>query len=535
MNDLDRECGAAFADSTRFAEALGMKKILAAHEQEIAAATDVKVTSPEPVAGPEPEPTMSPSTIWQLDPVWHRLMITNEEAARQNRKSLQCKEFPRSDLGNGQRFALRFGRDARYCHMFKSWFIWDGRRWARDKSGLIYELGKDVALRLGDEAPLYEFDTERQAAFKWAAGSQSKSAIENLVALARSSLPISPDELDRDPHLFSTMNGTLNIQTMEFREHQQRDLITKLAGVEFYPDASCPQWVDHLNLVFSGDAEFISGFQEMCGYSLIYGNPEQLMFILYGTGKNGKSVTLETLAHVWGEYAVNVAPESLMKHKNNDQPRGDIARIAGARLVTSSEGEDGARLAESIIKMITGGDRVTVRRLYEEEFEFVPAGKVWLSTNHKPVIFGTDLAIWRRLWLVPFNVTIPAERRDTHILEKLAHEGPGILNWCLVGLKRYLANGKLPQPTRIMEASATYRDESDLLGEFVADRCVMQGEIERRSLLAEYKNWCNDVNEKAVSSKRFATLLRDRGVSERKDHGTRTWVGISLAGQVKFS
>lgn len=541
--NLDRECGAAFTDPGRFGEALMLKKILAEREQEICEA-EVKPaeSKPEPGAAPEPVAVTAQGTkgapaanIWQFDPVHHRLVLSEVEVDRQNRKSLQCKEFSRSDLGNAQRFSLRFGRDTRYCYSFNTWYIWDGRRWGRDNSGLISEFGKDVVFRLGDEAPLYEFDFERAAAFKWAASSQSKSAIENLVALSRSSLPISPDELDRDPHLFSTTNGTLNLSTMEFREHRQQDFITKLAGVEYDHQADCPLWQDHLQLVFNNDIEFIKGFQEICGYSLIHGNPEQLMFILHGTGKNGKSVTLETLAHVWGEYAVNIAPESLMKRRNNDGPRGDIARIAGARLITSSEGEDGARLSESIVKMLTGGDRVTVRNLYEREFEFTPAGKIWLSTNHKPVILGTDIAIWRRLWLIPFTVTITDEKRDAHIVEKLTREGSGILNWCLVGLNRYLANGKLPQPARITEASETYRDESDILGEFITDRCTMQGEVPRRSLLAEYKAWCIDVNEKPVSSRRFAALLRDRGVTERKTNGTRNWVGIGLAGQVKFS
>ena len=496
--------------------------------------TAIPVAQEPPRVHPSPLPA-TPANIWQFDPVHHRLVFTASEKGRQDRKSLQCKEFPRSDLGNTQRFTLRFKRDVRYSFPFKSWFIWDGTRWQQDNQGLVYEIGKEAVFRLGDEAPLYDSEAERTAAFKWAATSQSKSAIENLVALSRSSLPISPDELDRDPYLFNTVNGTLNLKSMEFTGHRQEDYITKMAGGVYVPEANCPLWQDHLRLVFNNDDEFITGFQEMCGYSLIAGNPEQIMFILHGTGKNGKSVTLETLSRVWGEYAVNIAPESLMQRRNNEAPRGDIARIAGGRLITSSEGEDGARLAESIIKMLTGGDRVTVRRLYEKEFEFIPTGKIWLSTNHKPVIFGTDVAIWRRLWLVPFNVTIPEERRDTHILEKLALESPGILNWCLEGLGRYFTKGKLLKPARIAEASETYRDESDLLGEFLADRCIMQGEADRRALLADYKAWCNDVNEKPVSSKRFASLLRDRGVSERKEHGNRIWVGISLVGQVKFT
>jgi len=494
---------------------------------------ETPVEMPEPEAVPEP-PAEKPTAFWQLDPIYHRLILPEYEERRQSTKSLQCKEFPRSDLGNAQRLTLRFGRDLRYCYPFSTWFIWDGVRWARDEQGIIQEFGKETVLRLGDEAPMLALDTERTAAFKWAALSQNKAKIDNLIALSCSSIPISPEEMDTSPYLFNCKNGTLDLKTMEFRKHRQVDFITKLAGVEYNPSSECPLWLIHLKLVFNDDDEgtFITGFQEICGYSLIAGNPEQLMFILYGTGKNGKSVTLETLAKIWGDYAVNIAPETLMQRRNNEAPRGDIARIAGARLVTSSEGEDGARLAEAIVKQLTGGDRVTVRRLYEREFEFTPTGKIWMSTNHKPVILGTDYAIWRRIWLIPFNISIPDDKRDQNIKEKLAREGPGILNWCLAGLTRYFACGTLPQPARITEASQVYRDESDLLGDFITSRCTLQGEIKRGDLLAEYRNWCNLANEKAVSSRRLASLLRDRGIAERMTMGTRYWVGISLSGQM---
>ena len=494
---------------------------------------EAPVETPEPEAFSEP-PAEKPTAFWQLDPIYHRLILPEYEEGRQSTKNLQCKEFPRSDLGNAQRLTLRFGRDLRYCYPFSTWFIWDSVRWARDEQGIIQEFGKETVLRLGDEAPMLALDSERTAAFKWAALSQNKAKIDNLIALSRSSIPITPAEMDTSPYLFNCKNGTLDLKTMEFRKHRQQDFITKLAGVEYNPSSECPLWLNHLKLVFNDDdaGTFITGFQEICGYSLIAGNPEQLMFILYGTGKNGKSVTLETLAKIWGDYAVNIAPETLMQRRNNEAPRGDIARIAGARLVTSSEGEDGARLEEAIVKQLTGGDRVTVRRLYEQEFEFTPTGKIWMSTNHKPVILGTDYAIWRRIWLIPFNISIPDDKRDQNIKEKLAREGSGILNWCLAGLARYFACGTLPQPVRITEASQVYRDESDLLGDFIASRCTLQGEIKRGDLLAEYRNWCNLANEKAVSSRRLASLLRDRGIAERMTMGTRYWVGISLSGQM---
>ena len=185
--------------------------------------TAIPVAQEPPPVHPSPLPA-TPANIWQFDPVHHRLVFTASEKGRQDRKSLQCKEFPRSDLGNSQRFTLRFKRDVRYSFPFKSWFIWDGTRWQQDNQGLVYEIGKEAVFRLGDEAPLYDSEAERTAAFKWAASSQSKSAIENLVALSRSSLPISPDELDRDPYLFNTVNGTLNLKSMEFTGHRARRL-----------------------------------------------------------------------------------------------------------------------------------------------------------------------------------------------------------------------------------------------------------------------------------------------------------------------
>ena len=196
-------------------------------------------------------------------------------------------------------------------------------------------------------------------------------------------------------------------------------------------------------------------------------------------------------------------------------------------MVTASEGEDSARLAEALVKQLTGGDPVTVRRLYESEFEFVPTGKIWLSTNHKPTVIGPNLAIWRRIWLLPFSVTIPEEKRDSHIVDKLLAEASGILNWMLAGLKRYYENGnRLLKPELVASATETYRQESDLLNEFLTDRCTFTGEVSKASLRSEYQNWCHLQNEKPVSNKRFNSSLRDRGIGERESGGVRYWTGL---------
>jgi putative DNA primase/helicase len=378
----------------------------------------ITTPAPEPLeTKPESSPEHIPSWGW-IDLTHHTLMLRENIETKQKRQDPICRDYTRTDLGNSQRLVRRYGAVLRYCHAFSSWFFWDGRRWSRDDQGFVIELAKDTANRIADEAAISD-GQDREGLYKWCGTSQARARIDNLISLAESSLPISPADMDKPPHLLNVRNGTLDLSSFILQDHRQGDMLTKMANVEYKPDTDCPQWREHLQLIFDGDVELIAGFQMMCGYSLLANNPEQVLFILYGTGKNGKTVTLDVLSSIFGDYAVNIASESLMARKNSDSPRGDIARTAGGRLITASEGEDGARLAESLVKQLTGGDRVTVRRLYESEFEFIPTGKIWLSTNHKPIVTGTDSAIWRRIWLVPFMVTISEERRDHFIVERL--------------------------------------------------------------------------------------------------------------------
>lgn len=419
---------------------------------------------------------------------------------------------------------------AQYCHAYRSWFIWDGKRWCKDQTGKAVELAKDVILRIGDEAVSLEFMRDSAQLFKWAAASQARPRIDAALYLAQSVLSIEPRDLDARSYLLNLPNGTLNLKTCELQDHQKKDYLTRMAGVEFKPGEVCPEWLKHLDLIFNGDQELIDAFQQVCGYTLLQDNPEQVMFILYGSGKNGKSKTIEVLSHLLGEYAINIAAESLMSKRFNDGPRSDIARISNARLVSASEGESGARLAESLVKALTGGDTVTVRRLYENEIEFKPTAKIWYATNHRPVIQGTDDAIWRRIWLIPFTFPIPEDRRDPDIVAKLLKEGSGILNWALVGLQKYRKAGRLVQPEKVKVATEEYRQDSDILKEFIESWCVMKGEIKRSDLYHAYSDWCEANHEKAVGSKKFATMIRERGVTERSTMGERLWVGISSRG-----
>jgi putative DNA primase/helicase len=368
--------------------------------------------------------------------------------------------------------------------------------------------------------------------YRWAASSQARPRIDASLYLAQSVIAIEPRELDARGNLLNLPNGTLNLTTIELQPHNKDDFLTKIAGVEYQPGAKCPLWLQHLELIFNGDRELIDAFQQVVGYTLQQENPEQVLFILYGSGKNGKSKTIEVLSHILGEYAINIAAETLMKKKLNDNgPRGDIARISNARFVSASEGEAGQPLAEGVVKQLTGDDIITVRRLYEAEIEFRPTAKIFLATNHRPTIKGTDEGIWRRIWLIPFTTPIPEERRDPDIAAKLLLEASGILNWALDGLRKYREIGRLIQPEKVKVATEEYRQDSDILKEFLEGWCQMSGEIKRSDLYHAYSDWCEANHEKPVGAKRFAGMIRERGVGDRSDlKGARYWTGISSKG-----
>jgi len=439
------------------------------------------------------------------------------------------QEFSCTDDGNGDRLVAQYRDSIRYCATFDAWFLWSGSRWERDETCRMLALAKRVARTIHIEASATT-DDRREKVGKWALSSGMLSRLKAMIQCACPAVAVTPDEFDARPELLNCRNGTLDLDTLTFREARREDLLTKCCGVNYDPAATCPTWLAHLDLVFGGDAAYIRGFQELCGYSLLQYNPEQIMAILYGMGKNGKSVTIGALARVWGDYAVNIAAESLMVRRG-DGPRSDLARLHGARLVTASEGESGAYLAESVVKQLTGDDAITVRRLYENEFEFRPGAKVFLATNHEPRIRGTDEGIWRRLWLLPFTVTIPEDKRDPGILDKLEAEGSGILNWCLEGLRRYQANGcRLAPPAKVLAATARFRSESDMVGRFLAQEMKVEpiGTIERTVLYKIYLKWCEDEGERPVSNRAVIKYLRERGFGERKLGGAVCWTGIRI-------
>ena len=341
--------------------------------------------------------------------------------------------------------------------------------------------------------------------------SRSHNSKINMIKESEHKVPILPSQMDTDIRLFNTPRGIINLKNGKIFPHNSKEYITKINYVEYTENAKCPEWIKFLNSIFNNDQELIKYIQKAIGYSLTGSTKEQCMFILYGNGRNGKTTFINVINEIMGEYAINIQPETIMVRNNNGGANSDIARLKGARFVTSVEPNKGMRLNEGLVKQLTGDDRVTARRLYEDEFEFKPEFKLWLSTNHKPIISGTDLGIWRRLHLIPFTVEIPDDKIDKNLKSKLKKELTGILRWAIEGCLLWQKE-ELGIPAVVKQATKEYRNEMDVISAFV-EECIEvnnSSKVGASELYEVYKKWASDNNEYEMSSRKFGIEMTKR-------------------------
>ena len=441
----------------------------------------------------------------------------------------QPRGYNATDLGNAERFVAQHGEKVRYCYPWRKWLAWTGARWERDDAGRVHRLAKQTVRSIYREASEEEDEGRRKALASHARASESETRIRAMIELAKSEIPASPDELDADPMLLNVSNGTIDLRTGELREHRREDLITKLAPVEYDPGTSAPVWQAFLERVLP--SEELRGFvQRASGYSATGNTSEQCMFIHHGPGANGKSTFQETIAAALGDYAMRTPTETLLVKRSGGVPN-DVARLKGARFVTASETEEGRRLAESLVKDLTGQDTISARFMWAEWFDFKPTHALHLSTNHKPEIRGTDAAIWRRIRLIPWAVTIPPAEQDRKLAEKLRDELAGVLVWIVRGCLEWQSEG-LRAPEEVRKATIAYRAEMDVLAAFIADCCLRGADEEEFAgeLWGAWKRWCEETGEQAGSQKRFGGRLAERGFLNHRDSktGRKVWSGLSL-------
>src|SRR5699024_6397945 len=313
----------------------------------------------------------------------------------------------------------------------------------------------------------------------------------------------------------------------ELLPHDIDKMFSKKTNSEYTDKADAATWIDFLEDIFDGNQEVIRYIQKAVGYSLTGSVREQVMFVLFGNGRNGKSLFIETLSEILGTYARNIRADSLMvKHQSG--VNNDIAVLDGSRFVSSSEPNEGFRFDEGLIKQLTGGDKVTARFLYGEDFEFNPQFKLWISTNHKPIIRGTDDGIWRRMVLIPFTVQIPEHKVDKDLKYKLLREAPAILDWAVEGALKWQKEG-LKMPPSIEKASREYRKEMDVLVYFVEDCCTIDpsGKARAGELFKVYKKWAQDNEEYLMSKQKFGQKMREK-FKYKKDRNGRYYEGLVI-------
>lgn len=457
-------------------------------------------------------------------------------------KQEETKEFPiRSydDTGNADRFIDRYGNLYKYSYIANKFYIYDGMKWKIDDKGSIRKLIDEMIESIKDEKIIHSDDvTEEEAReffqkyYKKTRGTQAKKNIMNELMHRR---PATPDDFDRDDMLINVANGYIDLTSRELYKHDINKMFSQITNTDYTEKMQPAVWLDFLNDIFAGDQEVIRYIQKALGYSLTGSTREQIMFILFGKGRNGKSIFVEVISEILGDYSNNMQAKSLMV-KKNDNVNTDIARLSKARFVTSSEPNEGFRFDEGLIKQLTGGDKVTARFLYAEEFEYTPKFKIWVSTNHKPIIRGTDDGIWRRLVLIPFDVQIPEEKVDKDLKYKLLREAPAILNWMAEGAYMWMQEG-LAMPEKLKEAVQKYRNEMDMLGQFIEDCCkVDKNSSEKVSNLHQaYKTWSNDnlTSTKVLGMKSFSQKMEERFVKEsRRD--ANYFIGIEIDNKKSF-
>lgn len=418
-----------------------------------------------------------------------------------------------TDLGNARRFVAQHGADVRYVAEW-GWMIWDGRRWTLDRTGAVMRKAKATVLAIADEVQEAGDEKAAEKIRSWARASEGRSRLEALIALAQSELgiPAQPEAFDAHDWLLTCRNGTLDLRTGQLQPHDRGHLLTRLVDTDYDPDATCPTWTAFLSQVMAGSEALASYLQRAVGYALTGSTGEQAMFLLYGTGANGKSTFLEALRDLFGDYGRQTDPATFLARQHSDRIPNDIARLAGARFVSAIEVDEGRRLSEVLVKQVISGDTLTARFLNREFFEFRARFKLFLAANHKPVIRGTDEGIWRRIRLIPFTVTIPRAERDKTLPERLRAELPGILAWAVRGCVEWQAHG-LIDPPEVLAATETYRVDMDVVGAFIADCCVVAPHVRADcgALYAAYTKWCEEGGEFALSQRRFAQQLEERG------------------------
>lgn len=444
--------------------------------------------------------------------------------------------FNLTDSGNAKRLAYQCAGLARYSPERNLWYHWNGKLWECDIGGIkIARLAKKTNQAIYLEAGNEDNDERRKDVAKHATATESQTRLEKMIISAQSEpdIAIMLAEFDCNQWLLNCGNGTIDLRTGTIKKHDATDLITKIVPIDFAPDAECPKWGKFLDDTTDGDNDLKDYLQLIAGVILTGDMLDQIFFYLFGLGQNGKSTFTDILLAITGDYGMRVDSEMFMlADKGKGNATEAVANIRGKRLLISSEVPEGRHLNTGLLKDLTGGgELIRARRLYEHEIEFKPVCKIVLFGNHKPAIRESTLALWRRLKLIEFNHTVDDKDRDQFLSEKLTEELQGILAWAIRGCLIWQSTRFLNEPEAVTRATKAYRDDEDLLADFLADMCGLGSElsIDQAAIKKAYLKWCEDNGIKQpMGPKKFGERLIEKNCRKTGIKNVRSWTGVTL-------
>ena len=448
------------------------------------------------------------------------------------------KIMPRSwdDQGRGLRMRDQFATVLKFNAVDKKWFFFNGSYWQEDIGNQRVELAAErVANSIKKEKPELSFSTktdEDKAMNEWyrfQKDSRSHMAKMHMIDEFKKYVIVKHGEFDKEDMLLNTESGYVDLSSGELHDHDIDKKFSHQTVAEYSDNVDAPLWEKFLNQIFNNDEELIHYVQKAIGYSFTGSVDEQCLFILNGRGRNGKSVFSNVVSDVAGNYAKQMNVQTIVAKKNQSgSANSDIARLEGARIVTSSELNEGDRFDESLVKQLTGGDKILARFLYGSEFEYKPKFKIWMATNHLPIIRGTDDGIWRRIKIIPFNIQIPREKVDKKLEYKLKAEYTGILNWIVQGAIMWQQEG-LEDPEAVTKVIETYRAEMDPLDAFLEESCTtgQNYSIKAREMYDAYHEWAKESEEYKMSLNKFGREMSKKLLRVKRRDGWY-YVGLKL-------
>lgn len=493
----------------------------------------------------------APAEPHGLDPAAVPVEVAPQQTKwSKNAGALALSDTTYGDIFNAETLVLNHGAQLRYCKEWNAWYIWQGTHWGKDRVGAVHDFARETLRALAHWA----VDTEDDKLLKHVTRSRSAAGIASMLALARKmeAVRVLPEDFDQHHWLLNCLNGTVNLRTGDIKPHDPGDMLTKRAEASYNPWASCDLWGAFIERIMGvtpipddvtdlqyeamlDDQEppraLLNFLWRAAGYSLVGSTQEKVLLLPWGSGDNGKSTFIETFAEVLGEGFAMRTPAEMFLSKNAGSIPNEVAALKGVRFAYAAEPPQGRRLDASLIKDLTGGDTVSARFMRGEFFSFRPECTLWMSTNHKPPTRDTGDALWNRIKLIPFTVTIPKAEQDGELRTKLLTEADGILTWAVKGCLAWQRDG-LQEPEAIRNATAGYRAENDTVGAFLDEECTLSNDTAVRTQSKEfytaYKKWAEEASEHVLTHTAFSLALKEKGLTSEKK-GKIYWVGIGLA------